>query len=312
MRFSAIEIGTNSTKFIIAQLTEVGAIEVITRTSTVNRLSSGMYMDNDLKLEAIEKEIEIIDSFIDESRKHGAKLLSIFSTSVLRDADNKEALLSKVKEIYGVEISIISGDREAYLAYIACKQLVEDKEKIFAVIDIGGGSTEIVVGKGECLQQKASLDVGAVRLTEMFVKHDPISDSELEQISIHIEKKINEMDLLELNGIKLIGTGGTIKCLGTIFFQEDYGKERLINSKVINRQDIEILFEKLKPLNIERKKKIVGLNPKRADVITTGVNILLIIMRKFNIEKIKISTQGVLEGFITEYIQTTPNERKSG
>jgi len=304
MRISAIEIGTNSTKFIIAELAEKGSFEIIKKISMINRLSIGMYKDNNLNPTAIEKEIEIIENLINESKMQEARLLSIFSTSVLRDAGNKQVLLDRVKKRYDIGIQVISGDNEAYLAYMACRKIVENKVKKFAVIDIGGGSTEITVGNGQNIEQKASLDVGAVRLKEMFVNYDPISNSELEQISIHIEKKINEIELLDLCGLQLVGTGGTIKSLGTIFFHEDYANENKINGRVLSIHDIEMLLDMLSKLDIESKKNIIGLNPKRADVITLGITILHIIMKKFNIEEIKISTQGVLEGFIIDYIET--------
>ncbi|QNU65829.1 Ppx/GppA family phosphatase [Ruminiclostridium herbifermentans] len=303
MRVSAIEIGTNSTKFIIAQLNENGAVEVITRTSTVNRLSSGMYPENNLKPEAIEKGIEIIGNLIKESNAQGAKMVSIFSTSVLRDAGNKEAFIGKVKELFGIDINVISGEEEAQLAYMACREVVENKSQKFSVIDIGGGSTEIIIGNGTVIEQKISLDVGAVRLTEMFVSHDPIEDSEVEQMTAYIEKQINERESLDLSGLQLVGTGGTIKTLGTLFYQKEHSKEKSINGKVIKKHEIELLFSMLKLLNIESKKKLIGLNPKRADVITSGIKILLSVMDKFNIEEIKISSQGVLEGFIAQYLQ---------
>ena len=304
MRVSAIEIGTNSTKFIIAQLNENDAVEVITRTSTVNRLSSGMYPENNLKPEAIEKGIEIIGKLINESNAQGAQLVSIFSTSVLRDAGNKEAFIGRIKELFGIDINVISGEEEAQLAYMACREVVDDKSQKFSVIDIGGGSTEIIIGNGTDIEQKISLNVGAVRLTEMFVIHDPVEDSEIEQMTAYIEKQINERESLDLSGLQLVGTGGTIKTLGTLFYQKDHSKEKTINGKVIKKYEIELLFSMLKLLNIDSKKKLIGLNPKRADVITSGIRILLSVMDKFNLEEIKISSQGVLEGFIAQYLKT--------
>lgn len=303
MRVSAIEIGTNSTKFIIAELNQAGQVEVITRHSTVNRLSSGMYPENNLKPEAVEKGIQIIGDLIKESNDNGAKLVSIFSTSVLRDAGNKEIFIGKIKELYGVDINVISGEEEAHLAFMACKTVVDDKSQKFGVIDIGGGSTEIIIGNGNSIDDKISLNVGAVRMTEMFVSHDPALDSEFEKMAEYIDKQISERDSLDLSGLQLVGTGGTIKTLGTLFYQKDYKKEKSINGRIIKKYEIELLFSLLKLLDIESKKKVIGLNPKRADVITSGIRILLSVMNKFNIDEIKISSQGVLEGFISEYLQ---------
>jgi exopolyphosphatase/guanosine-5'-triphosphate,3'-diphosphate pyrophosphatase len=301
MRVSSIEIGTNSTKFIIAEIAQNGSFKVLKKVSTANRLSGGMYPQNNLKTSAVEKEIEIIEDYINDSNAHGAELLSIFSTSVLRDAGNKQILLDPIKEKYGIDIKTIDGDTEAYFAYMSCKQIVKNKEQKFAVIDIGGGSTEITAGNCENIEAKASLNVGAVRLTEMFVKHDPIIKSEVEQISMYTEQKIEEMGLFDLSGLQLVGTGGTIKSLGTMSKKENYSDEIKINGDVLSIKDIEQLFELLSRLTIDSKKNLVGLNPKRADVITTGVIILLTIMRKFKIDEITISTKGVIEGFISDY-----------
>lgn len=304
MRVSAIEIGTNSTKFIIADLNEEGTFEVLKRTSTVNRLSSGMYPENNLTPQAIEKEFDIIGRLREESEKQHAKLIAVFSTSVLRDAGNKNVLLDRVKSEYGIDIKVISGEREAKLAFIACRALADKSSDKFAVIDIGGGSTEIIIGNGSNIDQKLSLDVGAVRLTEMHVMNDPVSDSELENMKLHIEKQIDELELQDLAGIQLIGTGGTIKSLGTIFMNRHYSDESAANGKIIGLPEIEKLFSELRLLSTKEKEKLAGLNPKRADVITAGIFILLTIMKEFNIDRLKISTQGVIEGFVSEYIQT--------
>lgn len=301
-RISAIEIGTNSTKFITVSLNPNKTFQVIEKTSTVNRLSKSMYGKNLLSDEAIETGIKIIGEFIERSKELEAELVAIFSTSVLRDAENKMVFISKVKEKYGVDIQVISGDKEATLAYNSCSSLASKDEENIAVIDIGGGSTEFSIGDREKIRQKFSFDIGAVRLTEMFVKHDPISTDEIFYIKNYIDHDIlKDINKEELKNYRLIGTGGTVKTIGTIFLQRYYKDEPAVNNLQLSLNQIKEISVRLSSIELEKRRVLIGLNPKRADVINTGLVILISVMESFSIDSITISAQGVIEGYINEY-----------
>ncbi|MCX7920487.1 MAG: Ppx/GppA family phosphatase [Clostridia bacterium] len=302
MRISAIEIGTNSTKFIIVDEVGDGNFKVIEKTSTVNRLSKSMYDSNNISEEAMENGIKIVGEYVELSKNSNSNLVAIFSTSVLRDAGNRQYFTNRVKELYGMNVDVISGDREAYLAYKACSSLIDKADQRFAVIDIGGGSTEITVGNKSSIDYKVSIDIGAVRLTEMFVKNDPLSQEDITNIADYAARKIDESQGLDLKGIRLVGTGGTVKTIATMFKKKHYKEEKAINGTSIGLEDIETIYDSISKLSIEEKKQLEGLNPKRADVIVAGVIILLSVMRKYDLREITVSSQGVLEGFIEDYI----------
>lgn len=308
VRVSAIEVGTNSTKFIVAELVENDTYKVIHKTSINNRLSSGMYPEKYLSSEGIDKGIQILREYINESVSMGAKLLSVFSTSVLRDAKNKTAFIGAVKKEFGIDINVISGKHEAYLTHTACSGVMSSPKILFSSIDIGGGSTEFSIGDSCEIDTKVSLDIGAVRLTEMFVNNDPVLDTEIDRIRDYVDEKLGTAADLNIQGMALIGTGGTIKSLGTISLCTDYKDEEKVNGLVLSRQDVERLFKFLSKLGIEEKRILKGLNPKRADVIAAGAAILVAVMDRYNISEITISSRGVLEGFITDYL----NSRKEG
>jgi exopolyphosphatase/guanosine-5'-triphosphate,3'-diphosphate pyrophosphatase len=304
MKVSAIEIGTNSIKFLIARYHADG-MEILDKSTIVNRLSRSMYDSNCISDEAIENGIRIIGDLIQRSNHQAARMVAIFSTSVLRDAHNRQKFIAKVRDLYGIPLEVISGEQEAFFAFKACSVLARDdgtpgRDDSFAVIDIGGGSTEFTAGHRNEIAWKKSIDMGAVRLTEMFIRHDPVSEAEIEAISNFIHEKMSEHSL-SLSGLKLIGTGGTVKTLGTMFRHENFENEGAVHGLTVQRDQIEQLYYHLVKLTIGERGGIPGLNPKRADVIVAGALILLTVMREFDLNQIMISASGVLEGFLEDY-----------
>ena len=153
--------------------------------------------------------------------------------------------MQEVKKHYGCDIQIISGGQEAFYAYRAASRLMEDKDGKAVVIDIGGGSTEIIYGSGENIDHKASLDIGAVRLTELYCESDPPKDTEISRISRHIREKLATLPDISLQGAILIGTGGTIKTLATIYSSVDYRNEEKINGWLFLKMPSTVSFVSL-------------------------------------------------------------------
>lgn len=304
MKIAVIEIGTNSAKYIIVNTckNKENSFDILRKESTVNRLSKSMYADKLISDSEIEKSLNIIGKYVEVCKGEEAKLLSIISTSVLRDAANSEEFIEKVKKAHGINIEVVSGEQEANMAYMACSNLINDNQKQFAVIDIGGGSTEVTVGNKNIASEKVSIDIGAVRLTEMFVRNDPISMEEIKNITNYIEGKLRGSSLSSFNGIELIGTGGTVKTIGTMLLKKDYKDEKSINRLEVNLNDIMSIYNLLEKLSIEQRRNIIGLNPKRADVILSGILILTTVMKSYNISNITISSYGVIEGYIKDYL----------
>lgn len=301
MRIAAIEIGTNSTKFIVAEPIE-NTFRVLEKSSIVNRLSKKMYGNNQIAPEAFESAFKIIGELTQKCNHLDANLVSIFSTSVLREAANRDEFINAVNRQFGINIEVIDGEREAYYAYKACSNLIKDAGAKFGVIDIGGGSTEITIGNTTKIEQKLSLPLGAVRLTELFLTSDPVKIAEIKQAIDYTISNLPEKAALNLTGIRLLGTGGTVKTIGTIFLNEDYQNETAVDGVVINKTSIEAIYSSLLPKNLSERQQVNGLNPKRADVIIAGLIILITILNIYGLQELTISSQGVLEGFIGEYL----------
>lgn len=302
MKYAAIEIGTNSTKMIIVHKDTPNSCSVLRKCNTVNRLSRNMFENYMLQQEALKSTMNIIHKYIKDIEANKAELVSIFSTSVLRDADNKSLLIGEVKKHYGCDIDVISGKQEAYYAYKAASRLMEPKHEKSIVVDIGGGSTEIIFGDKKNIDHKISLDIGAVRLTQLHCKSDPVTDEQIRQVAGSIREKLKELPSMAHKNAILIGTGGTIKTVATIFSNLDYRNEKKIHGLIVPSSAVNDILHKLVNMNIKARKTVKGLNPKRADVIIAGLLILQEILEKLKAGQIVISSAGVLEGFMEHYI----------
>ncbi|RCX12546.1 Ppx/GppA phosphatase [Anaerobacterium chartisolvens] len=304
MKISVMEIGTNSIKFIIAEANGEKSLKVIDKCSTVNRLSRNMYNNNCICRESIDSAVDIIGEYMEMADKRKAPLVSIFSTSVLRDAANRDEFIERVRLSYGINIEVISGEEEALLSYKACSSLADARHKSFAVIDIGGGSTEISIGSKKSIERNISIDIGAVRLTETFIKNDPVDYEEIAGLSRHLIGVFQDAHLKDFKDMQLIGTGGTIKSVSTIHNKLDYKNEEKIHGSVISFDDIGFIFNFLAQLTVEKRKNLEGLNPKRADVIIAGTAILYGFMKKYGINEITVSSKGVIEAYVQQYISS--------
>ena len=195
MNISAIEIGTNSIKMIIVQKNGINDYSTLVKKSVVNRLSSKMYNNEKfISEESMIKTIDIIGEFFKEIEQHQGILIGIFATSVLRDAKNKQEFLEQVKIRYNYSIQIISGEKEAELAYMACLSHTKNINDEFIVIDIGGGSTEVIMGNNSYMEHCISIDVGAVRLTELFDNNYEIQQENVNDMRSYVNEKLKEIN----------------------------------------------------------------------------------------------------------------------
>jgi len=302
VKYAAIEIGTNSTKMIIVQKNDSNSCSILRKVNTVNRLSRQMFENRMIQQKALKDGMNIIHEYMKDIKENNAELVSIFSTSVLRDADNRSLIMQEVKKHYGCDIEIISGEEEAFYAYRAASGLMGHNDEKAIVIDIGGGSTEIICGGREKIDHKVSLDIGAVRLTEMYCKSDPPTDIEINQIKGYIGEKLKVLPCAAPQDAILIGTGGTIKTLATIYSELDYRNEKRINGLVVPRNSVNGILKDLVKMDFKSRKNVKGLNPKRADVIIAGLLILQAVMEAFGKDQIKVSSRGVIEGYMDYHI----------
>lgn len=303
MKIGTIDIGTNSMRLLIAEYKN-GIL--VNRKKYVNttRIGQGVDKQGYISKDAIERNVEALVEFSNMCKEECCEKVYCMGTSALRDSKNKDEFITLAKDTSGIDVDIISGEVESNLGF---KGVLEglDKSGDILVIDIGGGSTEFIIGNENGIRFSKSENVGALRMTEKFLHQDPINELEFENMSRFINEEIKDtLNYIKNDKVrKLVGIGGTITSLSAINQQlEEYSMEKIHNSK-LNITEIELILQNLKKMTLNDKKSLKGLQPKRADIITAGVEILYTIMKNLEINKIIVSEYDNLEGLMCQNIK---------
>ena len=302
MKIGTIDIGTNSMRLLIADYKN-NKIENRKKYINITRIGEGVDDKGYITEEALERNLNALKEFADKCIEEKCEKVYCMGTSALRDSKNGQDFVNRAKELTNIDVKIICGEEESNLGFMGVLEGAGgDKSNYILVLDIGGGSTEFIVGNEDGIKFCKSENVGALRMTEKFITTDPISDEEFNKMSDFIEKTISST-LDKIKGMhvsKLVGIGGAITSLSAMNQQlEVYSMEKVHNS-VVTKKDLEKILQNLKKMTLSDKKTIKGLQPKRADIITAGVKILHIVMEKLEIEKIMISEYDNLEGLICQ------------
>ena len=300
MKYASIDVGTNTLLLLIAEIDK--GISDILDISTTTRIGEGLKETGYISDEAMTRTFRTLEEYrkiIDENDV--CEILCV-GTSALREAVNSEVFLKIVRDKLKLNIKIISEHDEAYYTYLSVRndELIRDENVI--VIDIGGGSTEIIKGNIMGFSDFISLPVGAVKLTEMFVKHDPPLKDELsllEDYSIDILQRLP----FDGSGSSLIGTGGTITSLANILLGLEVFDKNKIHTAGINLKEIDILIDLMKKMDTFGRSAIKGMERGREDILLQGIIFLKEIMLYFGIDKLVVSTKGVRYGVIYEKLR---------
>lgn len=303
MKIGAIDIGTNSMRLLIAEYKDG---KLVNRKKYINTTRIGQEVDKQgyIKDCAIKRNIKALVEFSNICKEEYCNKIYCIGTSALRDSKNKDTFIELAKDKAGIDVEIISGEKESNLGFLGVLEGVEKEEDIL-VIDIGGGSTEFIIGnKGGIIFSKSE-NVGALRVTEKFLHQDPINDEEFNSMCNFIYDKLKDtLEYIKKDGIKkVVGIGGTITSLSAINQElEVYSMEKIHNSK-ISLSELELILQNLKKMTLNDKKSLKGLQPKRADIITAGVEILYTIMKNIEINEIIVSEYDNLEGLMCHNIK---------
>lgn len=303
MRIGAIDIGTNSMRLLICDYID-NKLENRVKFVNTTRIGKGVDKNGYISEEAINKNIIALKEFANICKENKCEKIYAIGTSALRDSKNKEEFIHLAKLESSIDVEIITGEEESNLGFKGVLEGLNSEDDIL-VLDIGGGSTEFIIGGIEGIKFAKSENVGALRMTEKFLTKDPICDKEFDNMSSFIENEIDEtLKYIKNKGIKkLVGIGGTITSLSAMNQElEVYSMEKIHNS-LISKDDIKLILQNLKKMTLSDKKNLKGLQAKRADIITAGVKILDIIMENLEIENIIVSEYDNLEGLICQKVK---------
>ena len=306
---AAIDIGTNSFHLIIVRVKEDGNFEIIDREKEVIRLGEGSSGDiKIIKPEAFTRALDALKRFKELTVSYDAGIRAV-ATSAVREAQNKTDFIEQVFEKSQIKIEIISGIEEARLIYLGILKAVPVFDKKILMIDIGGGSTEFLVGKKGDPIFSISMKIGAVRLTQKFFPDFLVNKSRVQECRDWVEGELFQTanNIKKLNFQLCIGSSGTIMSAGLMINalkNKSSSGNGILNNFVFTKEELfEIEEDVLSRKTPEKRKKIPGIDDKRAEIIPAGIIILSTIFKLFELDKITISGYALREGIIIDTLQ---------
>jgi exopolyphosphatase/guanosine-5'-triphosphate,3'-diphosphate pyrophosphatase len=299
-KYAVIDIGTNSIKLHIAEQDENGQWSVVLDESNIARLGEGLQATGKINPDAMERNVNAVAEMAQRARDQHVSEIAAVGTMCLRTAQNTQEFVTRVKDACDVAVEIIPGEEEARLAYLAVKSGIGlDKGKM-TIFDTGGGSTEFIFGHDQEIEKRFSLNVGAVRYTEHDLMSDPVTHEELAKTITAVEQDFAEG--LQFDGPvdALVGMGGTVSNLSAVKHQLAQYDPDVIQGSVLTLEEIERQITLYQSKTIAERREIVGLQPKRADVILAGTIIVSVIMKKAGVDKFTVSDRGLRHGLIVD------------
>lgn len=288
-RVAAVDLGTNSTRMLVADV-EDGRISEVVRRLRITRLGEGVD-ESRLLLEAPMARVRaVLGEYRRELEALGAARTLLVATSAVRDAGNGAAFLSRLERDFGVVAHLLGGDDEALLTFRGVTAGRELQGETL-ILDVGGGSTELVVGGPGGVSFHTSLDVGCVRMTERFLASDPPARAELEACAAHVRSLLPSFEIKAA-----IGVAGTVTTLAALDLGlAEYDPER-IHGHVLTPRAVERELELLVSLPLERRRELPGLEPARAPVIVAGVVIVREVLARYGLRSLEASERDILHG----------------
>jgi exopolyphosphatase/guanosine-5'-triphosphate,3'-diphosphate pyrophosphatase len=304
-RYAAIDVGTNSVKFHLGERDDPGAWRTVIDRAEMTRLGEGLGERGTISAEALERTAAAIAGMVDEAKRNGAVAIAAVGTAGLRIATNGAEVVAAIRERTGVAVEVISGEDESRLAYLAVRAGLGPTEGSLVVFDTGGGSSQFTFGRGSRVDERFSVDVGAVRYTERFGLSGAVTPGVLRDALAAISK-----DLARVGGRPtpdaLVGMGGAVTnitavALGLATYDPD-----AVQGSVLDRAEVDRQIELYRSRDLEGRRQIVGLQPKRADVILAGACIVRTVMEKLGKETMTVSDRGLRHGVLAERFGGSP------
>jgi exopolyphosphatase/guanosine-5'-triphosphate,3'-diphosphate pyrophosphatase len=300
VRAAVIDVGTNSILLTIADVDGAsGDLRVVDDRCRIERLGRGVDRSGVLDEAAIARALDAMREYAGAIRAAGATRIAAVGTQALREAKNGAAFLGPARELLGVDIEVIGGRREAELAFGAVlKSFPEYRRGPLVVMDVGGGSTELIVGQDGAIVSLVSVPIGSVRMTERFVHSDPPSAAEAVALVEGIDAALAPHPLP--SRVPLVGTAGTATTIAAVAVGlEPYDPDRVQGMRV-PRADVDAQLRRYLDMPTAERGKIRGLDPKRADVIHAGCAIVSRVMARMDADTLVVSDRGIRFGLLAE------------
>ena len=303
VRFAVIDVGTNSVKLHVGERHAGDAWRTIVDRAEVTRLGEGLRESETIQPQPMRRTVDAIVEMVGEARRAGAAEVAAVATAGMRIASNAAELVEAVRERCGVGVEVISGEREARLAYLAATSELDVGKGSLAAFDTGGGSTEFTFGRARRVEERFSVDVGAAQLTERFGLAGPVSGEQLQAAFDALGGELSRLDGRRPPS-RLVGMGGALTNLAAVRHHLARYDANVVHGTVLDRAEIDRQIDLYRRRTADQRREIVGLQPKRAEVILAGACVVRTVLDKLGCDELTVSDRGLRHGLLLERFGT--------
>jgi exopolyphosphatase/guanosine-5'-triphosphate,3'-diphosphate pyrophosphatase len=305
-KLAVLDIGTNSIHMVLAEVESDFSYKILDRFKDVTRLGDGTFKTHRLPEAAMRRGLEVIKTQVTLARNKGYKRIKAVATSAVREAQNGGEFLKAIAKATGLTVRVVTGQEEARLIYLGVRHSMELSDEPVLIVDIGGGSVELIAGKRDTMLQGQSLKLGAIRLKDLYLDRSPPTEGMVgaaqQIIAAEIAGAMQRFKPLEFG--RMIGASGMIGNLAEIAHLRRTGKQiPQLNLATMARKEIEELEAVLRQSTVKERLAIPGLDPKRADTLLPATMVLRILMQQAGHETLTVSDKAIREGIIYDFIQ---------
>ena len=309
MRAAAIDLGTNTIRLLIGESDGAGGYRPVLAAQEITRLGEGLLPERRLQPEPMRRSLVVLGRFREMAAAQGAAAVAAVGTSALREATNREAFLDRARREAGQEVHVISGVEEARLTLLGVRNALGDPPDLLLMLDIGGGSSELLLAQGPQILAAVSTGLGAVKLTETHLKGDPPLAAELAAVRAAVSARMALVRGRDLPGLTagevLVGTAGTVTTLAAIDLSLDPYEPARVTGHRLSRGRVADLLQELARLPLQERRRVPGLEPGRADVIVAGAIVCLGAMEDLGFASLTVSDGGLREGILLDLLAST-------
>jgi exopolyphosphatase / guanosine-5'-triphosphate,3'-diphosphate pyrophosphatase len=301
-RLAAIDVGTNTIRLTVAEVESDGTYRILDEEREMVRL--GEYLDRTGRLsdEAVERALAAIGKMKAIADGFEVTEMRAIATSAVREAANGRVFCREVLRRHKVRIDVISGDEEAQLAFGSATRHFNLEGRSSAVVDIGGGSVEVILAAGTVIDQVHSLPLGAVRVTERLVRSDPLREKHWKQMRKEIDRSIRAIGRPLHRAEIMVGSGGSFTALAHMAKWQWEGRHGSVQGYVLTPAEVVHLLDQLREAPLETRRQIAGLSPDRADIIVAGATVIARLVKRLGTQQILVNERGIREGLLLRMI----------
>jgi exopolyphosphatase/guanosine-5'-triphosphate,3'-diphosphate pyrophosphatase len=298
-RYAVIDVGTNSVKFHIGERAADGAWRTVVDRAEVTRLGEGLATGGEIQSAPLDRTIDAIRAMADEARREHALAIAAVGTEGLRQASNGADAVARILERTGVRVEVIPGQEEGRLAYLAVRAGLGAIDGRVTIFDTGGGSSQFTFGDADGVEEQFSVPVGAVRFTEQFHLDRTVDDATLREALAAIAGDLGRIDGRPSPDV-LVGMGGAITNLTAVKHEMATYDPEVVQGSILDRAEVDRQIELYRSRDADARRTIVGLQPKRAEVILAGACVVRTVMEELAKESLTVSDRGLRHGLLLE------------